>query len=137
MIKQMMEYLLQCPVFCGSEINVNYLDGMTPAYSVDFSAKNNVIRSYTDGGSLQEKRFVLGMRKEMCASPKRNLAVAEDCEAFAECLEEQNREGNFPETDQGIIPYSVEIVRNFSVVQSASVDARFEAELKFVFCCEG
>ncbi len=136
MVGQMIEYLSRCPVFDGREININYLDGKPSAYSLDATSGLSVVKRYADGGMLCEKMFVLSMRKENSAAAKRNALVARECEAFERWISEQNSNGVLPAADEGQIPCSLEVSKGFRIVQTASVDVRLEAELRFVFYTE-
>ncbi len=136
MIEQMIEYLSECPVFDGKEINVNYLDGVPSACSLDTTADMGIVKRYADGGMLCEKRFVLSIRKSYGVVAKRNIAVTRECEAFEKWLSEQNSQGVLPSAEDGQIPCVLELSKGFRIVQTASVDVRIEAELRFVFYTE-
>ena len=133
MIEHMVEYLSACPALDGVMINVNYLEGKPPACSLEYTSHEPVLRKYADGGMLCEKRFVLALREESTLATKRNMKVAIKCELIENWIKEQNKAGIMPRLDDGFIPSSLEVVKGFCVTQTASMDMRFEAELRLVF----
>ena len=133
MIEHIVEYLSACPVFDGVGINVNYLDGEAPAYSLENLAHHPVMKRYADGGMLCEKRFVLALRKDFGRVCGRNVEVATECEQIENWIADSVSNGYLPQLPTGLKAYSLEVMKSFSVAQTASMDVRYEAELRLVF----
>lgn len=133
MTESIIDFLSECPVLLGKKINVNYLDGESSSYSLENVPCEPVLRRYADGGMLCQRKFVLAMRKDSSLSMKRNLSVQKECEEIRLWLGKQTSEGRLPCYGNDGTAVSFEMIKDFGVVQTASMDMRYEAVLKFVF----
>lgn len=136
MIEYMVDFLSRCPVIGERRINVNYLDSKSRSFSLESVPCQPVLRSYADGAMLCERRYNLAMRRESSLSSHKNLNVARECEEIENWIQEQMNRGQMPYAGDNAVAVSLEIIKNFGVVQTASMDMRFEAVLRFVFYVE-
>lgn len=133
MIERIAEFLQECPAFEDAELNINFLDGMAPAYALEYCPVVPKVKTYTDGGTVCEKRFILAVRAENSQALCRNSAVARKCEMIEEWIMSRADQGLLPQIGDGCVPLVFEVEKSFGIVQTASVDVRFEAVLKLLY----
>ncbi len=133
MIVELAKFLSECPFLDEERVCVNYLDGVAPAYSLEATKEKGQSRQYTDGGKLCSRKFAFAMRGEYCGADSINRQAAKKCSDIEAWINSKSRAGQLPDMGDKITVISCEVTRGFAPVSTASVDARYEAELEIIF----
>lgn len=109
MIKNVRDYFLACDLIDENErINVDYLGVEAVQYSIDPVPAETIIKRYPDGGTVRQYVFTFGSKEYYGESVLQNIENSGFYEEFANWLEIQTNEGNFPTMESYQIPRRIE-----------------------------
>ncbi len=133
MIRRLAEYISACPYFEGRELNVNYLGKEIGSASLEMTGNRKTVRSYADGGSLEQTVFVLALREAFDMGDFDNQHIVEKCGAIEKWLEKETGDSEICGTKEDITLNSVRVLKPFSVISTEGSFARYEAEIEIVY----
>lgn len=132
-IESLKKYFEGCPLLEGGRVNVNFLAEKPLRYSIDTVAVNPVVKSYCDGGTLRQYRFVFALRSIYDEETSENIHTAAFFEKLADWIEEQNEKKNFPELYGRATAILVEIVSTGCLSDSSTGSARSQMEMRLLY----
>ncbi len=132
-IESLKKYFEGCPLLAGGRVNVNFLAEKPLRYSIDTVAANPVVKSYCDGGTLRQYRFVFALRSIYDEETSENIQAAAFFEKLADWVEEQNEKKNFPALSGRATAISVETVSTGCLSDSSTGSARLQMELRLLY----
>lgn len=135
MIYAVQKFLRKCPYTDGCEININYLSPEPRSFAVDAVAAEPIVRRYADGGAVKQFCFAIACRDAYDADADGNAETAELMEKTAEWIEEQDKNGNYP--DIADIPVGMEVTELPALENTAGYSARTSMKVRLLYRCEG
>ena len=133
MIDEIRKFIEKCPLFSGNSIKVNYLGDKTVTYSIETVPANPVVRVYADGGKLCQVLFVIASRGLYSQSDKNNTAVTKFYEDFSEWIENQDKEGKYPELPAHCAAQRLEVLTGQYLYDIGNMDARYQIQCRFTY----
>lgn len=101
MIDNIRQFILTCPFLNessdgGIRLNINYLGEDSTVYSIEEVPCEPILKTYINGDTIRQFQFVFCSREPYGADIMQNLANSSFYEDFANWIEEQNNNKNFP-----------------------------------------
>ena len=93
-VQALYDYFLACPLLEGADIGVDWLG--EGGYSLSFTPAAQVLRRYTDGGTVRQAAFVLAGREPYGPETGLNLETSGFYEQLAAWMEQQTAKGQLP-----------------------------------------
>lgn len=139
-IDKVRDFISTCPYLKKFEdsirINVNYLGENSSLYSIEETPCNPVLKNYISGGGIRQFLFIFCSREPYGPDELQNIDNSEFYEQFANWIEEQNFNNNFPKLDSGLTPISIQVTSPGYAFQVAENKARYQIELKLKYIKE-
>ena len=133
MITRLVEYISACPQLEGKQLKVNYLDKEIGSASLEMTQDQKRVRSYADGGSLEQKVFVLALREGFGMGDSENQRIIEKCQMIEEWLEKWAEDGqNSGLKEDGTVVF-VNVLKPFRTIRTEGSFARYEAEIEIIY----
>lgn len=126
-------FLKTCPLLKGGKINVNYLGEKPARYSVDTVPTDPVIKKYASGDSLRQFLFVFASRECYDENELENMDTAKFYEEFGAWIEEQEKNGVYPELADGLRPARIEVLTSGYLFDSDERTARFQIQCRLIY----
>ena len=130
MINSILDFIKDCPFLRGATFNVNYTDPTPLACSVGQTGEVQIHTRYADGGSLCSISAEIFIRCPYSSAEGENVNSALLCSQVEKWISECNKRGILPGMGDGVRAVSLEVVKGFRLVETASVDAVYRATVK-------
>ena len=133
-IENIKDYLSDCPLLSGKEININYLPHNPGSFAIDNLDINPVVKRYVSGETVRQFCFLLSGRIVYDGDTEENLSVSNFFEEFEGWIEAQNNSKILPEMDsRQDTAISLEITKSGVLRDTARTSARMEIELRLLY----
>lgn len=129
------EYILTCPYLneFAKGINVDYLGAEVDSYSIEETPCNPIIKKYIDGSSVKQFEFIFASRESYGPEVLQNIENCGFYEHFANWIEEQNRDMNYPKLKDGIRVQKIECTSTGYAYQTGVDCARYQIQLRLIY----
>jgi hypothetical protein len=143
-IEAIRNFIKLCPYlqeFEGADgvikVNVDYLEELATAYSIEEVPTNPIIKTYVNGDSIRQFQFIFASREPYGADVLQNISNSGFYFDFANWIEEQNNNDNFPLLDDGYESQEIKVLSP-GYAFAVSVDqARYQIELRLKYYKQG
>lgn len=136
-INSIRKFILTCPFLNESDegirLNINYLGENSTVYSIEEAPCKLVIKTYINGDSDRQFIFVFCSREPYGSDIMQNLTNSSFYEDFANWIEEQNNNKNFPVLDNGCRSEKIEVLSTGYAFKVTADKARYQIELKLEY----
>ncbi len=133
MVTDILNYLQNCPILSEFIMNVDFLGKNPHSLSISGRTDTKVIKSYTDGDTLEKSVYKLKFRLPFGIDKEKNIKNSSLMQELKLWVKEQNARGILPETEDDEILVSVEIDFLRDNVSYFSDTAVYGAELALTF----
>ena len=133
-IQSIRSFIAQCPLLEDGKLNIDYLGVEPLEYSIDSIPCETIIKKYVDGSEIRQYEFVFASRQAFGSDVWQNLANSDFYEKFADCIDSQNYNENFPDLEsQYRTPQSVEVTSSGYVFELDTDNARYQIQLRLTY----
>lgn len=134
MIQDIRKFILTCPFLKESDegirLNVNYLGDDATVYSIEELPCQPVIKTYVNGDSVRQFQFTFCSREPYGNNIVQNITNSDFYTDFADWINEQNNNKNFPTLADGLNVEKIEVLTNGYAFAVSADKARYQIELK-------
>lgn len=133
-IESIRKYMAKCPLLDGGSINIDFLSSSNIEYTIETVPCEPVIKYFIGGSSLRQYEFILASRQAFGSDVWQNLANSDFYEKFADWIDSQNYNENFPDLEsQYRTPQSVEVTSSGYVFELDTDNARYQIQLRLTY----
>lgn len=133
-IKNLKKYIAQCPLLEKGKINVNYIGDEPVAYAIVPIPAEPIVKRYVDGGTLRQFLFTFSSIEAYDNNTLENMKVAQFFEDFANWIEAQDEQSNYPELgDEKEKATRIEVLNSGYLYNEEKPVAQFQIELKLTY----
>ena len=125
------EFIADCPYLTDSCIYIDFLDDKMYGYMLEGVPVSEVIRRYSDGGSIRRYEFVFGAR--LPYGTEQTAFNHQFYQKFSEWLEEQVKQGNLPYLGEGKIPHSIKALSHGYLLDGDGNCARYQIQCELEY----
>lgn len=127
------KFIRTYPPLSGGEIGVDFLDADTGSYSIDTVPTKEIVKQYIDGSSIRQFIFVFATRTYYGAEIRQQLDNIGFFERFSEWIETCNKEGVFPELEDGCKVQRLEVTTSGYVFSEGEDYARYQTQCRMEY----
>ena len=122
MTQEILNFLEQCPYLEKYRFNIDYLGKDDYSVSISGRGKNEYIKKYTDGDSLQKVTYTVRFRLPFGADRSVNAQNSMLMENISDWFHKNNTVSNFPEFDDKkiVVSMTFEVLKKPETVTSDS-----------------
>ena len=140
-VKAVYDYILTCPLLKEYQpgiikLNVDYSNGQQiTTYSLSEIPCNPVLNEYVSGIQEKQFQFALFNVESFGEDADQNMLNLAFCEQFSKWIYENNKEGLFPEMDEGQEPTEIKMLTNGSLLdnQANMTAARYVVQCRLKY----
>ena len=133
MVKDILEYLSDCPYLSDFNMNIDFLGKDKNSLSVSGRSDEKLLKKYTDGDSLMVRTYKMRIRLPFGIEKMKNYENACLCENIKSWAEKNTKSGILPELSDDKIPVSLQIQFYNGNVSFFSDTAVYTADIVLVF----
>ena len=122
-----------CPLVDGAKINVNYLGEKTRRYTIEQEPVSQIIKKYSDGGTMRQLVFVFASRELFGEEERENLEISRFYEEFADWLEKTSANGILPLLDEGKTALGIEALTGGYLMSNDQRTARYQIQCRLIY----
>lgn len=132
-IKSIRDCLCGCPYLKGGKLNVDYLGAEPTEYVVESVPCSDVIKRYTDGGTLRQYLFIFGSREYFSGAVLKQLENSGFYEDFARWIERQSETGILPRLPDGLSAQGIEVTSTGYMLDATEKNARYQIQCRLIY----
>lgn len=132
-IQGIADYLLTCPLLKDGVFRCDALGTGAIEYAVETGIFTPVLRHFVNGDSERQYQFNFTSREFYSMDRLQNIENTEFYENFAAWIEENNRNGIFPDMPSGCYPQEINILSPGYLFDASMQNARYQIQLQLVY----
>lgn len=132
-IQGIADYLLTCPLLKDGVFRCDALGTGAVEYAVETGIFTPVLRHFVNGDSERQYQFNFTSREFYSMDRLQNIENTEFYENFAAWIEENNRNGFFPDMPSGCYPQEINILSPGYLFDASMQNARYQIQLQLVY----
>lgn len=132
-IQGIADYLLTCPLLKDGVFRCDALGTGAVEYAVETGIFTPVLRRFVNGDSERQYQFNFTSREFYSMDRLQNIENTEFYENFAAWIEENNRNGIFPDMPSGCHPQEINILSPGYLFDASMQNARYQIQLQLVY----
>ena len=132
-IQGVADYLLTCPLLKDGVFRCDALGTGAVEYAVETGIFTPVLRRFVNGDSERQYQFNFTSREFYSMDRLQNIENIEFYENFAAWIEENNRNGIFPDMPSGCHPQEINILSPGYLFDASMQNARYQIQLQLVY----
>lgn len=132
-IQGIADYLLTCPLLKDGVFRCDALGTGAVEYAVETGIFTPVLRRFVNGDSERQYQFNFTSREFYSMDRLQNIENTEFYENFAAWIEENNRNGIFPDMPSGCYPQEINILSPGYLFDASMQNARYQIQLQLVY----
>lgn len=129
-IEGISDFFMQCPLLKDGAFYVNALSDKGVAYTIETGIFTPVVRTYVNGDTDRIYQFNFGSREYYSLDRLSNIEVSAFYEEFAAWVEEQERNGNYPELPEKCYPVYLSVLSSGYLYDATMKNARYQIQLQ-------
>ena len=127
------DFFMKCPLLKGGVFRVDALGDHAVEYAIETGIFEPILRRYVNGDTERQYQFNFGSREFYSMDRIQNIQNSAFYEEFADWVEEQNRNENFPELPDGCEPRSLEVLSPGYIYDGSMRNARYQIQLRLTY----
>lgn len=129
-IKGITDFFLKCPLLKDGVFRVDALGEAPVEYTIETGIFTPIVRTYVNGDTERRYQFNFGSREFYSMDRIRNIENSSFYEKFANWVEEQNWNGNFPEMPEKCTPTELTVLSPGYIYDMTMKNARYQIQLQ-------
>lgn len=135
-IQSLRDYFLACPLMDDNKINVDYLPEAGIEYSIDTTPATEIIKEYTDGGSLRQYLFVIRSVNDYGSDVLQNIANSGFYEKLSEWMEQNTKTGLLPQLPAGKTAQIIQAQSTGYLFTTSAAAGRYQIQCRLQYLQE-
>lgn len=135
-IQSLRDYFITCPLMDDNKINVDYLPEAGIEYSIDTTPATEIIKEYTDGGSLRQYLFVIRSVNDYGSDVLQNIANSGFYEKLSEWMEQNTKTGLLPQLPAGKTAQIVQAQSTGYLFTTSAAAGRYQIQCRLQYLQE-
>ena len=128
------DFFMACPLLKDGAFRVDSLGGHAKVeYTLEFGLYNPISQTYINGDTERIVQFNFGSREYYSLDRLNNIANSEFYEKFANWVEEQERNENYPKMPEKCTPRMLEVLSPGFVYSTDMNSARYQIQLRLTY----
>lgn len=127
------DFFMKCPLLKDGVFRVDALGEHAVEYTIETGIFDPILRRYVNGDTERQYQFNFGSREFYSMDRLQNIQNSAFYEEFADWVEEQNRNENFPELPEGCEPRSLEVLSPGYIYDGSMRNARYQIQLRLTY----
>jgi len=132
-IEGITNFFLQCPLLQDGVFRVDALGDAAVEYTIETGIFSPVVRTFVNGDTERIYQFNFGSREFYSMDRIQNIENSAFYEQFAEWVEEQNWNENFPEMPEKCSPQSLTVLSPGYLYDATMRSARYQIQLQLEY----
>lgn len=132
-IQGITDFFMKCPLLKDGAFRVDALSDKGVEYTIETGIFTPVVKTYVNGDTDRIYQFNFGSREFYSMDRLQNIKNIEFYEKFAEWVEEQNRNENFPEMPEKCYPQGLTVLSPGYIFDSTMKNARYQIQLQLEY----
>ena len=124
---------MQCPLLKDGVFRVDALGDKGVEYTIETGIFTPVVRTYVNGDTERIYQFNFGSREFYSLDRLQNIENSAFYEKFAEWVEEQDRNENYPEMPEKCYPRSLTVLSPGYLFDGSMKNARYQIQLQLEY----
>lgn len=129
-IEGITNFFIQCPLLKDGAFRVDALGDKGVEYTIETGIFTPVVRRYVNGDTERIYQFNFGSREYYSLDRLQNIENSAFYEKFAEWVEEQDRQENYPELPEKCYPRALTVLSPGYLYDGAMKNARYQIQLQ-------
>lgn len=129
-IEGITNYFMQCPLLRDGAFRVDALGEKPIEYVIETGIFDPVVRTYVNGDTERMYQFTFGSREFYSMDRLQNIQNSAFYEQFADWIEEQNWNSNFPELPEKCTPQELAVLSPGYLYDMTMKHARYQIQLQ-------
>ncbi|WKY44467.1 chloramphenicol resistance protein [Eubacteriaceae bacterium ES2] len=123
-VESIRDFIGTCPYLdeFHKGLGVDHLKEDGPAYMIESTPCEPVVKKYTDGSSIRQYEFIFASKDMYGSDVMQNIENIGFYEHFANWLEEQTKARSFPVMDEDMNPQSILAIASGYIFNTEEVD---------------
>lgn len=123
-IESIRDFISTCPYLdeFHKGLGVDHLKEDGPAYMIESTPCEPIIKKYMDGSSIRQYEFIFASKDMYGSDVMQNIENIGFYEHFANWLEEQTKARSFPVMDEGMNPQSILAIASGYIFNTEGID---------------
>jgi hypothetical protein len=135
-IQSLRDYFITCPLMDDNKINVDYLPEAGIEYSIDTTPATEIIKEYTDGGSLRQYLFVIRSVNDYGSDVLQNIANSGFYEKLSEWMEQNTKTGLLPQLPAGKTAQIIQAQSTGYLFTTSAAAGRYQIQCRLQYLQE-
>lgn len=132
-IESVREFILGCPFLAEGKLNVNHLGAEPPEYVILRVETDEILKKYSDGGTLKQFDFIFGSRERVGGRVKDHLAIADFYERLAEWIAQKDGSGELPRLEEGKTAQAISVLAPGVMRDQTGDSARYQLRCRLIY----
>ncbi len=137
MVKSIIEgitnYFIKCPLLKDGAFRVDALGDKGVEYTIETGIFTPIVATYVNGDTLRIYQFNFGSREFYSMDRLQNIENSTFYEQFAAWVEEQERQGNYPEMPEKCYPRELVVLSPGYLYDGSMKTARYQIQLQLEY----
>lgn len=128
------QFFAGCPFLSGGHIYVDYLPPDAAQYSIEPLPTEEIVKKYTDGGSVRKYNFVFAARLRYTEEIRQNIENNQLFENVKNWIEEKTAAGELPSLEKGQSPIGLEVISSgYCFSDDGNENAVYQMQCRLVY----
>lgn len=123
-------FFMECPLLEDGVFRVDALGDEPIEYLIETGVFNPVVKQYVNGDADMVYQFTFGSREFYTMDRLQNIQNSAFYERFAEWVNEQDRNGIYPEMPEGCYPQELSVMSPGYIFDMSMRSARYQIQLQ-------
>lgn len=130
------DFFMACPLLQDGVFRVNALGDQAIEYAIETGIFTPVLRTYVNGDTERQYQFNFVSREYFSMDRIQSIQSSEFYEKFANWVEMQNWNENFPDMPEGCQPLSLSVLSPGYIFDASMRSARYQIQLQLTYLKE-
>lgn len=132
-IQGITDFFMQCPLLKDGTFHVNALSDKGIGYTIETGIFTPVSRYYVNGDTDRIYQFNFSSREYYTLDRLQNIEVSAFYEQFADWVEEQDWNGNYPDMPEKCYPQGLSVLSPGYLYDATMKSARYQIQLQLEY----
>lgn len=132
-IQGITDFFMNCPLLKDGAFRVDALSDKGVEYTIETGIFDPIVKTYVNGDTDRIYQFSFGSREFYSMDRLQNIKNIEFYEQFANWIEEQSRNENFPEMPEKCYPQALTVLSPGYIFDGSMKNARYQIQLQLEY----
>lgn len=132
-IESIADFIMTCPFLKDGVFRVDALGDQDVEYTIETGIFDPIVQRYINGDTLRQYQFNFSSREFYSLDRLRNIENSAFYEKFADWIEEQSFNRNFPDMPEGCYPEEIQVLSPGYLYDASAKNARYQIQLRILY----